>query len=228
MPIMGGPCIAYLPDGSVCRAPASILDRQRGGLVCPDCHKRVVFAHHEAAHAVVAVALGWTVEQMTVVPGAVGEGGWCEAGRCEVASPEDHQVNAWGGRSWRTTAQMDAVIDRRLARQYAIICAAGLVGEMLAKADRSLLMQHIDGLEQADTDAGILYAWAGHRGEEEFSPETERRANAMYDRAATLLIDPPARRAVVALATALIEQRTIPGPEAEAIIRKARRSRRSD
>jgi hypothetical protein len=30
------PCIAYQEDGSLCRAPASILDWQRGGLVCRD------------------------------------------------------------------------------------------------------------------------------------------------------------------------------------------------
>jgi hypothetical protein len=28
------PCIAYQDDGSLCRAPANILDHQRGGLVC--------------------------------------------------------------------------------------------------------------------------------------------------------------------------------------------------
>jgi hypothetical protein len=27
-------CIAYQADGTLCRAPASILDRQRGGMVC--------------------------------------------------------------------------------------------------------------------------------------------------------------------------------------------------
>jgi hypothetical protein len=30
-------CIAYQADGTLCRAPASILDRQRGGMVC-DAH----------------------------------------------------------------------------------------------------------------------------------------------------------------------------------------------
>jgi hypothetical protein len=28
------PCLAYRDDGSLCRAPARILDHQRGGLVC--------------------------------------------------------------------------------------------------------------------------------------------------------------------------------------------------
>ena len=28
------PCIAYEDDGTLCRAPASILDHQRGGMVC--------------------------------------------------------------------------------------------------------------------------------------------------------------------------------------------------
>jgi hypothetical protein len=31
---MHGPCIAYREDGRVCRAPATQLDGQRGGLVC--------------------------------------------------------------------------------------------------------------------------------------------------------------------------------------------------
>ena len=30
----GSPCIASRDDGTLCRAPASILDHQRGGLVC--------------------------------------------------------------------------------------------------------------------------------------------------------------------------------------------------
>jgi hypothetical protein len=40
MPSMIGPCIAYRPDGRVCRAPAMVLDRRRGGLVCVACHWR--------------------------------------------------------------------------------------------------------------------------------------------------------------------------------------------
>jgi hypothetical protein len=28
------PCLAYQDDGTLCRAPAAILDHQRGGLVC--------------------------------------------------------------------------------------------------------------------------------------------------------------------------------------------------
>jgi hypothetical protein len=30
----GARCIAYQDDGTLCRAPASILDHQRGGMVC--------------------------------------------------------------------------------------------------------------------------------------------------------------------------------------------------
>jgi hypothetical protein len=29
-------CIAYLPDGHLCRRPATILNARRGGLVCTD------------------------------------------------------------------------------------------------------------------------------------------------------------------------------------------------
>jgi hypothetical protein len=32
--LMTGWCIAYREDGRVCREPAHIVDRQRGGLVC--------------------------------------------------------------------------------------------------------------------------------------------------------------------------------------------------
>ena len=32
--LMTGWCIAYRADGQVCRAPAHIVDRQRGGPVC--------------------------------------------------------------------------------------------------------------------------------------------------------------------------------------------------
>jgi hypothetical protein len=28
------PCITYRDDGTLCRTPASILDHQRGGMVC--------------------------------------------------------------------------------------------------------------------------------------------------------------------------------------------------
>jgi hypothetical protein len=28
------PCIVYRDDGTLCRAPAAILDPQRGGMVC--------------------------------------------------------------------------------------------------------------------------------------------------------------------------------------------------
>ncbi len=29
-------CIAYLPNGCVCRQPATILDTTRGGMVCAE------------------------------------------------------------------------------------------------------------------------------------------------------------------------------------------------
>jgi hypothetical protein len=32
---MTGKCIAYLDDGRICGQPASYVDTQRGGLVCP-------------------------------------------------------------------------------------------------------------------------------------------------------------------------------------------------
>lgn len=31
---MTGQCIAYLDNGRICGKPATILDRQRGGMVC--------------------------------------------------------------------------------------------------------------------------------------------------------------------------------------------------
>jgi hypothetical protein len=34
--VMWGPCIAYTADGWICRHPARIVDRQRGGLVYAD------------------------------------------------------------------------------------------------------------------------------------------------------------------------------------------------
>ncbi len=34
-------CIAYLEDGSLCRAPAEVLDQQMGGLVCRE-HARTL------------------------------------------------------------------------------------------------------------------------------------------------------------------------------------------
>jgi hypothetical protein len=56
MHAMTGTCIAYLADGRVCRAPAAILDRQRGGLICPDCHRRQVLDDQVAITRVVAQA----------------------------------------------------------------------------------------------------------------------------------------------------------------------------
>jgi hypothetical protein len=32
--LLTGWCIAYTADGWICRQPATIVDRQRGGLVC--------------------------------------------------------------------------------------------------------------------------------------------------------------------------------------------------
>jgi hypothetical protein len=32
--LMTGWCVAYREDGQVCREPARLVDRQRGGLVC--------------------------------------------------------------------------------------------------------------------------------------------------------------------------------------------------
>ena len=185
-----------------------------------------VIAHHEAAHAVVAVALGWTVEQVTIAQGAI-EDGWCEAGRCDVQAPEDHVVRTWGGRGWRTAAQIDAEIDRRIARQHSVICCAGQIGEVMALGGRSSgdLQRFVGEIHRATTDLNVVYAWAGYRGDGHLSPKTDRRVDAVFMRAFRLLSSPPSRRAVAALATALMERPTIPGPEAEAIVRKARRSR---
>jgi hypothetical protein len=54
MPGMIGQCNAHLADGRVCRAPATALDRQRGGLICPDCHRRRVLDDHVALIRAVA------------------------------------------------------------------------------------------------------------------------------------------------------------------------------
>jgi hypothetical protein len=48
--LMTGWCIAYRVDGRVCREPAHIVDRQRGGLVC-------------AAHAPAAAATPDTAQE---------------------------------------------------------------------------------------------------------------------------------------------------------------------
>ena len=183
-------------------------------------------AHHEAAHAVVTVALGWTVKRVTIDPGPI-EDGWCEAGRCDVQGPEAHRVCAWGGRGWRTAAQIDAVLDRRLARQNAVICSAGQVSAVMAQAGRAPrdLERLIGEVHRAGTDLNEVCTWAGYRGDGNVSPETDRRVDAVCMRAFRLLSSPPARRAVAALALALIERQTIAGPEAEEIIRMARRSR---
>jgi ATP-dependent Zn protease len=185
-----------------------------------------VSAHHEAAHAVVAVALGWTVGRVTIVPGAI-EAGWCEAGRCDVQGPEEHVVRSYRGAALKTAAQVEAEVDRRLAKQHTVICSAGQVGEMMARASRAPgdLERFVGEVHQAGTDLSVVYTWAGYRGDGHVSPEMDRRVDAVFMRAFRLLSSPPARRAVAALATALMERQTIAGPEAEEIIRKARRSR---
>jgi hypothetical protein len=50
--IMTGWCIAYTADGWICRQPATMVDRQRGGLVC-------------AAHAPAAAEPPYTTEEQT-------------------------------------------------------------------------------------------------------------------------------------------------------------------
>ena len=47
-------CLAYLDDGRVCRAPAAVLDHQRGGLICADCHRRQVLDDQVGATRAVA------------------------------------------------------------------------------------------------------------------------------------------------------------------------------
>ena len=188
---------------------------------------QTVTAHHEAAHAVAAVALGWAIAHVTIAPGAR-EDGWCEAGRCDVLGPEEHVVRLWGGRAWKTEAQIDAEVDRRLARHNAVICGAGQVSEMMAQAGRTPgdLERFAGAAHRAGTDLSEVYAWAGYRGDGNVSPGVGRRVEAVFMWAFGLSSSPPARRAVAALASVLIERRTIAGPAAEAIIRKARRSRR--
>jgi len=34
---MQGECVGYLPNGNVCRRPATRLDPQAGGMLCEDC-----------------------------------------------------------------------------------------------------------------------------------------------------------------------------------------------
>lgn len=34
---MTGDCIGYLATGNVCRRPATIIDREAGGLLCDEC-----------------------------------------------------------------------------------------------------------------------------------------------------------------------------------------------
>lgn len=34
---MQGKCIGYLPNGNVCRRPATHVDSQAGGMLCEDC-----------------------------------------------------------------------------------------------------------------------------------------------------------------------------------------------
>ena len=81
-------------------------------------------------------------------------------------------------------------------------------------------------IDQVDSDSGSIYEWAGYLGDGVTATDAvERRIDAVYFQAARLLAKAPARRAVGALATALLERRTIPGAEAEEIIRKARRAR---
>jgi hypothetical protein len=48
--LMTGWCIAYRADGRVCREPARLVDRQRGGLVC-------------AAHVPAAAAMPNTAQE---------------------------------------------------------------------------------------------------------------------------------------------------------------------
>jgi hypothetical protein len=189
--------------------------------VSTDDRRRAV---HEAGHAVVARALGWTLRLVTIEATTRDDGGEA-SGVCEVESPEGYELSShrWGGTRWveRSDDELDREIDRRRACAHAVICSAGLAAEQLVFCGQVSPWDITTSDGHCGHDLNVAVIWAGYVPGRPLSPAVLKRAQAVYMRAARLLNTKPSARAMKALVPELLARRTIDGTAALAIIAKA-------